>query len=538
MSLCATNAGNQEELLKNAPDDCNNKNRKKRILRRTLMSLGVFFCLFAGVLFFFKVSKVCNSFVYELGDNVSTEVTDYLSGRPFALSLAKINMPDISNEIPGEYTVSVDYLFSTYYYSVTVQDTIAPIVEFKSDSFVCEVNTETDALFFVEQTIDKCPILKYEYINIENDEDVIISDDKYCFIATSAGVHYVVLKVSDYAGNYTTYYLSIVSDTAPTIEGIMEYYCSTAVSPNLLAGVYAYDERYGETEVSYACSASSFTIPGDYIIDYSATNKIGLTSHKEGVLHVYSPLVLQDLINTGKIDNDEINVFGVINPYDCGYVSDSNIYEAIDLIRTSVIYIQYDNGNSRTNGSGFIVDIDSSDITICTNNHVVKDQETVYVSFFDGITVPAGVIATQKTPDIAFIRVSKSSLPGATLEKLKTVHINLGYYNSLSNNPNFDMGMYCINYDGSERAKRVGKIVRKSGKLSEYFVGYDYAVTEVSIPLTPGVSGSAIIDTHGNLLCMAAFYWDHDNSMEYYGISLDDILDFYEKTFGERLEYY
>ena len=100
------------------------------------------------------------------------------------------------------------------------------------------------------------------------------------------------------------------------------------------------------------------------------------------------------------------------------------------------------------------------------------------------------------------------------------------------------MGMYVINANGSEMFKRTGYIVRKTGYLAEYFENFDYPVMEVSVRLTPGVSGSAIIDAHANLLCMAAFYWDHNGSREYYGVSLEDILDFYEDVFGERLEYY
>ena len=75
-------------------------------------------------------------------------------------------------------------------------------------------------------------------------------------------------------------------------------------------------------------------------------------------------------------------------------------------------------------------------------------------------------------------------------------------------------------------------------RYTSYFENYDYEVTQVSVKLTPGVSGSAIIDSHGNLLCMAAFYWVHDGNTEYYGISLTDILDYYKDVFGKPLEYY
>ncbi|MCR5720761.1 MAG: hypothetical protein K6G72_00215 [Lachnospiraceae bacterium] len=148
------------------------------------------------------------------------------------------------------------------------------------------------------------------------------------------------------------------------------------------------------------------------------------------------------------------------------------------------------------------------------------------------------MVGTSVTPDVAFVRIDKADLSEELLESLKTVHINLNYYKTISSRPRFEMGMYVIYADGTEMFTRYGYIVRKSGKLGEYFENFDYPVMEVSVQLTPGVSGSAIIDAHGNLLCMAAFYWDHNGIREYYGVSLEDILDFYEKVFGERLEYY
>lgn len=536
MSQCATNAGNQDGLLQSVPD--NNKNKKRRILRRIFMSLGVFFCFLALILFLFKVSPACETFTVELGDPITTDINDYLVGRNFALRSAKLEMPEIIPGAPGEYKVFVKYFWITFEYSLIIEDTHAPKAEFSVDNFVCEVGKETDALYFISSVEDKCTKLTYEYINTESDNDVIISDDKYCFIATTPGVHNVTLKITDLSGNYSTYYFSCVCDIAPVIEGITEYYTSTDAFPDLLSGVYAYDSDGYDVEVTYKCPGSAFSVPGDYTFTYSATDYLGLTSTKKALLHTYSPLSLQDLVNTKQLDSSNDNVFGILNPYDSGYIQESNIDEAIELMKTAVIRIQYDTGYSRTNGSGYIVKIDSDNIVICTNSHVVKQQEKVYVSFFDGITVKAEVVASQSAPDVAFVKVPTLSIPQSTLDGLKTVHINLSYYDSLSDNPNFDMGMYCINSDGSEWIKRTGKIVRKSGMLSEYFVGYDYAVTEVSIPLTPGVSGSAIIDTHGNLLCMASFYWKHDDTVEYYGVSLNDILDFYEKSFGERLEYY
>jgi serine protease Do len=54
-------------------------------------------------------------------------------------------------------------------------------------------------------------------------------------------------------------------------------------------------------------------------------------------------------------------------------------------------------------GSGFIIDANG---TIVTNNHVVKDAQTVDVTLDDGTTLPAKVIGTDPRTDVAVLRVS------------------------------------------------------------------------------------------------------------------------------------
>ncbi|MBP5598698.1 MAG: trypsin-like peptidase domain-containing protein, partial [Lachnospiraceae bacterium] len=233
-----------------------------------------------------------------------------------------------------------------------------------------------------------------------------------------------------------------------------------------------------------------------------------------------------------------LNVAGVINPYDSGYIEESNMDAAIDNIKHAVVRIHYETPRTRTFGSGYIVKITDKEIICATNNHVVTDRNYVTVSFYDGTNVEARVVAGKVSPDIAFISINRSDIKDFDNLDLKTIHINRGYYESLSSKPQFEMGMYCINENGSQWLERTGKIVRKSGKLDKYFENYDYAVTQISVRLTPGVSGSAIIDSHANLLCMAAFYWVHDGNTEYYGVSVTDILDYYKEVFGQRLEYY
>ncbi len=65
---------------------------------------------------------------------------------------------------------------------------------------------------------------------------------------------------------------------------------------------------------------------------------------------------------------------------------------------------------SEAAGSGVIL---SDDGYIITNNHVVKDAETITVTLYDGTEYPAELVGTDSKSDIAVIRIDAADLPPA-----------------------------------------------------------------------------------------------------------------------------
>lgn len=519
----------------------NNETRKiepKKILGRIFASLGLFLCLVAFVLWLFKVEKVVDSYEVELGTAFNEDISAYLSGKAIALSSAKPDFSNVDTSKTGKYSVKVDYFFKTYEYDIIVADTIAPKVFFNTDNYVCEPYMEIESDFFVQSVVEYDDY-KLTYLVLSDDAPFDKAFDGSSVVFTKPGVCDIVLRATDMSGNYSDYYLSVVVDTAPVIYGNYDYYLAAGSDFDPLNGIFSYDETDGElTNQVKAYVSSDLTNPGDANIEYVVTDSCGLTTRVSGLIHVYDPLLLQDMVNLKKLDPFDENVIGVINPYDCGYLLESDCEAAVENIKPAVVRVYYETTTTRTYGSGYIVKITDDKIIVCTNKHVIGSQNEVKVCLYDGTVVTGHVAGRQTAPDIAFVVIDRNQYPNLENLELKTIHINLNYYNSLSNQPYFDMGMYCINNDGTEWLTHYGKIIRKSGVLDEYFVNYDYPVTEISVELIGGVSGSAIIDEHGNLLCMATFYWVNNGTKEYYGVSLNDILDFYEITFGERLEYY
>ncbi len=535
MSRCATSAGKKEEKLSEKNND---PNKKRRILGRCFLAVGVFLCLFAAFLFVFKVTQKTTEFHVELGTKVSNDISDYISGKDFSLKISRLDLSKVDEETVGTYEASVRFLYKKFSYEIIIEDTTAPEVLFNTGSYVCEKDADVDLSSFVDRVIDESEV-SYSYINVNEDETITRNCDN-TLVFSDKGIHPLFMRVTDAYGNSSDYYMPVRVDTAPYLYGTLDYYVAVGSEIDITSDVHAKDEVDGDlsSKVEGRVSAAYTKYPGDYVITYNVTDSYGLTATTKGLIHTYDPLMIQDMVNTKKLDPFALNVAGVINPYDCGYIEESNMDAAIDNIKHAVVRIHYETPRTRTFGSGYIVKITDKEIICATNNHVVTDRNYVTVSFYDGTNVEARVVAGKVSPDIAFISINRSDIEDFDNLDLKTIHINRGYYESLSSKPQFEMGMYCINENGSQWLERTGKIVRKSGKLDKYFENYDYAVTQISVRLTPGVSGSAIIDSHANLLCMAAFYWVHDGNTEYYGVSVTDILDYYKEVFGQRLEYY
>ncbi len=71
-------------------------------------------------------------------------------------------------------------------------------------------------------------------------------------------------------------------------------------------------------------------------------------------------------------------------------------------------------------GSGVIFYSDDSRVAIATNNHVVEDASSIYVTFEGDISVPAKVIGTKSDSDLAVLTVSWSDLKEKGIDHVTT----------------------------------------------------------------------------------------------------------------------
>lgn len=133
-------------------------------------------------------------------------------------------------------------------------------------------------------------------------------------------------------------------------------------------------------------------------------------------------------------------------------------------------------------GSGFII---SKDGYIVTNDHVVRDAESVQVKLSNDKLYDARVVGGDPKTDIAVIKITASDLPAAVL----------------GNSDNLEVGQWAIaigNPFGLEHSMTVG-VVSATGRSNMGIETYEnFIQTDASI--NPGNSGGPLMNIHGEVI--------------------------------------
>ncbi|MFA7059350.1 MAG: Do family serine endopeptidase [Pedobacter sp.] len=141
---------------------------------------------------------------------------------------------------------------------------------------------------------------------------------------------------------------------------------------------------------------------------------------------------------------------------------------------------QYRRGKSL--GSGFII---SRDGYIVTNDHVVRDAESIQVKLSNDKVYDAKVVGGDHKTDIAVIKISASELPTAVL----------------GNSDKLDVGQWAIaigNPFGLDRTMTVG-VISATGRTNMGIETYEnFIQTDASI--NPGNSGGPLLNVYGEVI--------------------------------------
>ena len=97
-----------------------------------------------------------------------------------------------------------------------------------------------------------------------------------------------------------------------------------------------------------------------------------------------------------------------------------NIKAVLEAVQESVVIVKVTTDEGEGSGSGFIVTHQGH---IVTNAHVVEDAEAVDVRLFGGEFVPADLVASDPTRDLAVLKVDREGLPTVRLGSTDGVEV-------------------------------------------------------------------------------------------------------------------
>ena len=152
-------------------------------------------------------------------------------------------------------------------------------------------------------------------------------------------------------------------------------------------------------------------------------------------------------------------------------------------------------------GSGVII---STDGYIVTNNHVVADADELTVTLNDNKEYSARIIGTDKTTDLALIKIDEKDLPAITIANSE--NIKVGEWVLAVGNP-FNLANTVT--AGIVSAK--GRSLYQNGV--ESFIQTDAAIN-------PGNSGGALVNTRGELIGINAMLYTQTGSFSGYGFAI------------------
>ncbi len=497
--------------------------RKKRRMAAGVLT-GVIM-LAAGLLFFyFRIYKVVPAFsemTCEYGDQISQNIEDYLSGTEWSVHLGELDLSQVDQGHTGTYQAVVYHGRNQFTYEVTIQDTVAPEILWKEEQIYLAVGVDYTVEDVIEGVEDVDPAAEAFFSQGDSPGSNLRFD--------TVGQYEVGIIARDSSGNETGGQISVIVDTAPSFEGIHDFYCVPGSVPDYLEAVTAHDDLDGDltAEIRVDDSGVSLDEPGDYSLRYVAEDSYGLETVEETKVLVADADEIQSLIGRRQIDYRKDTIIGAPNIYDGGVSEHADIDETLEYMRPALVQLYHGVGRGGySSGSGYIMEITDDRIYVCSNHHVVSKYEDWDIYFYDGTVVRGKAAGTTQAYDVGVVEVPLENVPGDLLEELMTVHIDRTYWETL-NQQDIEVGLERVDRTGGLLHVTKGKLI----KVKQEFDWNNHAEhTEVTVELVHGDSGSAILDGYGNLICMAYAY--STDPTRYWCVPLDGILDCYREITG------
>ena len=512
--------------MKTDPSNNSRSSIAGRLLLCVLMPVLVLAIIIAGYRLLYA-SAPRSAYVFELGETIETDPSYYLDAGPLALLLSSADFSRVDMSRPGVYPMEIRYLRIDFSYDIAIADTIPP-----------EILVYDKPLYFVQGTELQPDDLIESVVDADSEVETIFNTDlmeKSSLSCEFTGSYCAWIIATDSSGNSSKCSVDYIVDLAPEFGELRDFYYAIGSGESILDLVTAYDQADGDLSdrITVSEDIRNITDPADKVLTLSVTDSCGLTATESINVHIDTPEGIQELIGSREISRSSDYILGGINIYDIGMFSSQSIEETLMDVTPTIVDIRINEKNGTiTTGSGFIIQITDNMIYIVTNEHVVNENIECDVCFYTGDHVTGKVVGVDDDYDVAVIKVSLSALPDSYDELISTVHIDMTYWDQLSDEP-IELGLEKMARDGTIEHYTYGTLVRKIQNFA-YFV--PHIQTEMALALHRGDSGSAIFDAAGRLIGMAFAY--SVSPERDWAVPLNEIVSAYEEITGNTLYTY
>ena len=179
---------------------------------------------------------------------------------------------------------------------------------------------------------------------------------------------------------------------------------------------------------------------------------------------------------------------------------EKDLDKAVRIAKKSIVHL-YDS-KFRTNGSGFIYEIDENYIYVVTNYHVAQHMLEYCQVFFDDFSPVIGeFVGRDDFYDVALLRVSTEQLSDPRLLSLREASIDETVMRRIIQDADVFMS---VEYQEEEDFFDQGLFTQEFAQIPS--LPQTYTIT--TLESKPGASGSGIFDYYGNLVAMNyGRYW-------------------------------
>ncbi len=242
-----------------------------------LISISVIIVAIIGGFKHFQMELIDKKVSLELGEQISLNVSDYVTGN---IKGSTLDLSNIDTRSTGIYNAYVTNKTSKLEFSVEVKDTVPPTADKINDlSFL------SNELVYAESLVNN--IKDYSLVT------VTFSDNKKVHTYSKGGNVTEVVILTDDAGNKTNVNVTfkVISDTIkPEIKGVKDIKAYVSEKVDYLKGISATDNRDGIiTEIIVDSSQVKVDKPGEYTVGYSVSDKAGNIATTEA-----SVIILED----------------------------------------------------------------------------------------------------------------------------------------------------------------------------------------------------------------------------------------------------